>query len=136
MTESTSPDDERQARRRASLIGALASLSDADRADVRVVAAVLVAPGFRRPDADAPGPLVADRAARADVMSAVLTAFPMILGTGGECAAAELTRPRTSLEHPMTGETMSLLDWVLRGGSAAAAIDALGDIKPVDAQSP
>ena len=59
-------------------------------------------------------------------MAELLTAFPMLLGTGGECAAAELTRPRDGLVHPMTGEVMSLLDWVLRGGSADAAVGVLG----------
>ena len=119
-------DDARAERRRAALAAALDAIPAEDRSDVGVVARRLVAPGFAEVPLDGDDALSADRGARALVMAEVLTAFPMLLGTGDECAAEELTRPRSALVHPMTGEVVSLLDWVLRGGSASVAVDAVG----------
>jgi predicted amidohydrolase len=120
-----SATDERLVRRRAALAAALDSIPAESRTDVRHVARRLVTPGFADVPIDGDDALSADRRARTRQMAEVLTAFPMLLGTGEECAAEELTRPRDALVHPTTGEVVGLLDWVLRGGPAATAIAAL-----------
>ncbi len=119
-------EDERLERRRTALAAALDAVPAGARADVGAVARRLVTPGFADLPPDGADALSADRRARAGVMAEVLTALPMLLGTGDECAASELTRPREALVHPMTGEVVSLLDWVLRGGAAGPAIAAVG----------
>ncbi len=118
-------DLDREERRRTALAAAIDSVPCEARSDVTVVARRLVTPGFADVPHDGDDPLSSDRRARAGVMAEVLTAFPMLLGTGDWCAAEELTRPRAALVHPMTGEVVSLLDWVLRGGPAGPAITAL-----------
>jgi predicted amidohydrolase len=118
-------EGDREGRRRAALAAALDTIPAEDRGDLALVARRLVTPGFAALDLDGDDPMSADRRARAGVMVEVLRAFPMLLGTGDECAADELTRPREALVHPTTGEVVGLLDWVLRGGPAAPAIAAL-----------
>lgn len=114
--------EERAERRRAALVAALESIPYADRTDRGLVARRLVTPGFADVPLDGDDGLAAGRRARAEVMTEVLTAYPGLLESGHDCAAAELTRVRPDLVHPMTGEQLSLLDWVLRGGDAATVL--------------
>lgn len=122
------PDAQRLARRSTTLRTALAGLPAQARHDYHAIATVLVAPGFR-PVADEglPPAVAAHRAERRAVMVGVLDALersrPGLVPTG---LAPALTDVRAGLVHPMTGESLCLLDWVLRGGDPSAALDVIG----------
>ncbi len=119
MSVGKDADGVRLARRRDALVAALTAagvgLDDAG------VAAIAAAPGFM-PGPDPQDPvLAAARVRRRADLAAVLHAAPAQLRAEPEALADWLTGIRTNLVHPTTGEPMSLLDWVNRGGDVSIA---------------
>lgn len=132
-------DADRLVRRTAALAGALSALSSAELGDDEVVAGVCVTPGFRRPSRSEAGaadelstdrqradPLAGHRDARRAVMVDVLAQVPENVRRKPAALAEHLCRVNPRLVHPMTGEEMSLLDWVNRGGDAETALANAG----------
>lgn len=110
--------DERLARRSAALAVALTSLGPD--ASYAAVAALAASPGFRGgPDPSDPV-LAAGRARCRRDLAVLLPSGPPVAEP--LALASWLTGIRADLVHPMTGEPMCPLDWVLRGGDVASAI--------------
>lgn len=117
MNHPVSDADARLVRRTASLQSALASLGPD--ASYAAVAALAASPGFRGgPDPDDPV-LAQSRQRCREHLAALLPAAPPVREP--EVLAHWLTGIRPDLVHPMTGEQMCPLDWVLRGGDLASA---------------
>jgi predicted amidohydrolase len=123
-------DNDRLAARREALAAALGALTAHELADDARVAGLATAPGFRPSAANerggdtATGVLAASRARRRADLAELLAVAPP--AARGEAAALAdwLTAIREDLVHPMTGESMSLLDWVNRGGPVDVALAA------------
>lgn len=111
-------DRDRMERRRAALLAALTALGDGA-ADPAHVAAVATAPGFRVAGSQE-GPLAEHRADRRRAMTQVLARLDPAEVADTARLVERLTVARPDLVHPMTGETMTVLDWVNRGGDPAA----------------
>ncbi|MEO7070541.1 MAG: carbon-nitrogen family hydrolase [Nostocoides sp.] len=124
----TRPQDEgRLVARRAALARALGSLTREELADDETVAAISTAPGFTPGSGhvEATDALAASRVRRrADLARLLPLAPPAVRGEPG-ALADWLTGIREDLVHPMTGESLTLLDWVNRGGRLDAALAVL-----------
>ncbi|GEM_PF-5260740 len=123
-------DAERLSARRDALVAALTGLSAAELADDALVAAVATAPGFRRPALEGPaggaGDVLAEsRARRRTDLARILAVAPGPSRGEASALADWLTGIRDDLVHPMTGESMTLLDWVNRGGPLEVALEAV-----------
>lgn len=128
-------DAERLSARRDALAAALTGLSAAELADDALVAAVATAPGFRRTgleelsaDAghDPANVLAMSRARRRTDLARILAVAPGQARGEASLLADWLTGIREELVHPMTGESMTLLDWVNRGGPLDLALEGVG----------